>query len=99
MTDDQIEELIEEATVDCYDEEECLVGFFTMIEDELQLPFKAKVFEEEIEVISVKHIRNSIKVICQKNDSKQSVDITDIACDWNKIEGGKWVIAYKSWLT
>ena len=37
------EELIEEATVDCYDEEEQHSGLLTMIENEVVFPFAAKV--------------------------------------------------------
>ncbi len=42
LTDEELEELIEEATVDCYDESECLSGFAVMIEDNLEFPFVAK---------------------------------------------------------
>ena len=37
---DRIQELIEEATVDAYDEEEQFAGFFTMIEDNVKTPFQ-----------------------------------------------------------
>jgi len=37
-----LESLIEEATVDCYDEEECRIGFLTMLQDNIQTPFEAK---------------------------------------------------------
>lgn len=36
----RLERLIEEAIVDCYGEEEQATGLFTMIEDNLALPFK-----------------------------------------------------------
>jgi hypothetical protein len=39
-----LEALIEEATVDCYDEYEQATGLFTMIEDELDLPFTMHIF-------------------------------------------------------
>ena len=36
---ERLEELIEEATVDCYDEEEQHSGLLTMIEDDVVFPF------------------------------------------------------------
>jgi hypothetical protein len=35
-----LDELIAEATVDCYNEEEQLTGLFTLIEDNLALPLR-----------------------------------------------------------
>ncbi|GAA2617268.1 hypothetical protein GCM10010399_55330 [Dactylosporangium fulvum] len=39
----QLDALVEEATVDCYNEDEQLTGLFTMIEDNLALPFTTEV--------------------------------------------------------
>jgi hypothetical protein len=39
-SDARLEELIEQATVDCYNEEEQVTGLFTMIEDNLAIPFE-----------------------------------------------------------
>ena len=36
--------MIEEATVDAYGELEQTVGFFTLLEERLKLPFKTEVF-------------------------------------------------------
>lgn len=47
---ERLEELIEEATVDCYDEEEQHSGLLTMIEDEVVFPFDAKVIGEIVQI-------------------------------------------------
>lgn len=60
LTDEELEELIEEATVDCYDESECLSSFAVMIEDNLEFPFVAKVIGEEITVTGVTEEKNRI---------------------------------------
>jgi hypothetical protein len=39
----KLDEMIEEATVDAYGESEQTVGFFTMLEERLKLPFKTEV--------------------------------------------------------
>ena len=48
-----LRELIEEATVDCYDEEEQATGLFTMIEEKLALPLKTTVLGITADVVSV----------------------------------------------
>ena len=45
-----LETLIEEATVDCYDEYEQAAGLLTMIQDELDLPFTTRVLGMEVAV-------------------------------------------------
>lgn len=39
----QLDQMIEEATVDCHDESEQLTGWFTMFEENLELPFETTV--------------------------------------------------------
>lgn len=39
----QLDAMVEEATVDCYNEDEQLTGLFTMLEDNLVLPFQTQV--------------------------------------------------------
>ena len=41
----RLEELVEEAIVDAYNEAEQACGFFTMMEDNLKLPFPTEVLE------------------------------------------------------
>lgn len=36
----RLEAMVAEATVDCYNESEQVTGLFTMIEENLELPFK-----------------------------------------------------------
>ena len=49
----ELDELIEEATVDCYNESEQVTGLFTMIEEHLDLPFQATVLGMPVTVASV----------------------------------------------
>ena len=39
----KLDEMIEEATVDAYGESEQTFGFFTLLEEQLKLPFKTEV--------------------------------------------------------
>ena len=46
----KLDELIEEATVDAYDESEQTTAFYTMFEEHLALPFKTEVLGVEVSV-------------------------------------------------
>ena len=52
-TAERLDELIEEATVDCYDVEEQASGFFNMIDEYLALPFTTRIFGIEVSVAEV----------------------------------------------
>ena len=49
----KLDKMIEEATVDCYDELEQASGFYTMIEDHLAVPFATQVLGVEVSVVGV----------------------------------------------
>ena len=49
----KLDKMIEEATVDCYDEMEQVSGFFTMIEDHLAIPFATQVLGVEVSVVGI----------------------------------------------
>lgn len=40
--------LIAEATVDCYNDSECVTGFHTMIDDHLEVPFQTRVLGADV---------------------------------------------------
>lgn len=90
-----IDQLIEEATVDCYDEYEQRFGFEGMFEDKLKFPFPAKVVGEKVTVVGLSHQSDSIKVICQRNDKSYRIDILNIEYDPKKVQGSQWIEAYR----
>jgi hypothetical protein len=95
----RIDQLIEEATVDCYNEEEAHVGLLTMIQDNVVCPFHAKVIGEEIEVIALEWPESGygMKAVCERQGKKHRVDITSL--EWMKPlpEGFEWIVAYLAW--
>ncbi len=51
--EDRLQELLAEATVDCYDEEEEFWGIWTMLEEELHFPLSASLIGEPVELIGL----------------------------------------------
>ena len=97
-TKKNLDKLIQEATIDCYDEGECLSGFYTILEENIQFPFPAIVIGEEVEVVGVEWADNGIKAQCHRKHKSYSVNIVDIEYNSNIVLGAEWINAYKKWI-
>lgn len=53
VSDAELNRMIKEATVDAYGESEQTVGFLTMLDDNLAVPFRTEVFGVEVRVVRV----------------------------------------------
>src|SRR5215470_3751926 len=75
----QLDELIEEATVDCHDEEEQASGFFAIIDDNLALPFMTPILGVEASVSAIEMDDDGrIKAVCERNGEQQRIDLIDL---------------------
>ncbi len=94
----RLDELVEEATVDCYNESEQVSGFFCMLEDQLAIPFTTKLLGEEIivEKIDVTE-EDEIIAICRRGRNRQRVNILDLPLPNPSPTGAEWIEAYRHW--
>src|SRR5207237_10114262 len=75
----RLKELIEQASVDAYGEEEQVGVFFTMLDEHLALPFRVKVLGVDADVQNVDMTRDGqIVVICHRGKSRQEIIIHDL---------------------
>ena len=94
----QLDRLIEEATVDAYGESEQRVGFFTMLEDELALPFDTRVLGAPVTVERIDLTRaDEIVAICRRGRARQPVPILDLPLPKPLPAGAEWIEAYRRW--
>lgn len=91
--------MIEEATVDCYDESERATGWFTMIDENLAVPFDTMVLGVlvTVERVNLNH-REQIVAICSRGRDRQSLPILDLPLPTPPPDGAEWVEAYRHWL-
>ncbi|HEV7804945.1 MAG TPA: hypothetical protein VGO80_03945 [Solirubrobacteraceae bacterium] len=95
----ELDALIEEATIDCYNEDEQVTGLLTMIEDSLDTPFEARVLgsdvtAERIELADCGHI----VAICARGNQRQAIPIIDLRLPTAPPAGAEWIEAYRRWL-
>ncbi len=98
MSKARLEEMVEEAIVDAYGESEQAVGFFTVIEDNLRMPFETLLLGVAVKVERVElNDREDIVAICRRGRERQAVPILDLPLPSPKPEGWEWIEAYRHW--
>ncbi len=96
LTPKRLNALIEEAIVDAYGESEQLVGFFTMIEDNLALPFETAVLGVTVTVERVRLTdADEIVAICRRGRARQAIPILELPLPQRPPEGYEWIEAYR----
>ncbi len=93
-----LDELVEEAIVDAYGEDEQLTGFYTMIEDNLTLPFTTMVLGIEVTVAGIDLTDFGIVAICVRGTHRQSIPIPDLPLPAPPPPGSEWIAAYRHWV-
>lgn len=88
--------LVEEATVDCYNESEAVCGFYTMIEDHLEVPFTTVVLGVDVEVTRVELTRHEeIVAVCARGRQRQRIPVCDLPLPSPPPAGAEWIEAYR----
>jgi hypothetical protein len=93
-----LDKLIEEATVDCYNDSEEVTGIFTMLEENLAVPFATTIFGVEITVERVDmNDAGEIVVVCRRGRERQKVPVIDLPLPEPRPKGAEWIDAYRRW--
>jgi Calcium binding len=95
----RLEAMVEEATVDCYNEEEQATGLFTMIEENLTVPFETRVLGVSVTVTDV-DLTDSIQIVatCRRDGLRQAIPILDLPLPTPPPADTDWIEAYRRWL-
>ncbi|MEV5745257.1 hypothetical protein AB0L30_34800 [Microbispora rosea] len=92
----QLDTLVEQATVDAYDDDERLSGFHVMIEDSLAMPFRTTVLGVEVTVKKVElRAGSGIVATCVRGRHRQEIGILDLPLPDPPPEGSEWIEAYR----
>ena len=98
LTKKRLEELIEEATTDAYGESEQVGGFYTMMENDLQLPFTTHILGVEVTVESIDMTdAEEIVAVCTRAGKRQKISITELPLPSPPPGGSELIEAYRYW--
>ncbi len=91
-----LDKLIEEATVDCYDESEAISGIFNMMEENLAVPFKTTILGVDVTVERI-DLNEAIVAVCRRGQGRQRIPILDLPLPKPGPKGVEWINAYRRW--
>lgn len=95
----ELDELVAEAIVDAYNDDEQLTGLYTMIEDNLAFPFATTVLGVAVTVERVQLTpRDEIVAVCRRAGIRQTVPLLDLPLPSPRPAGSEWIAAYRHWL-
>jgi hypothetical protein len=90
--------MIEQATVDAYGDSEQITGWFTLIEENLAVPFETKVLGV---LITVERVdldgSEQIVAIRGRGRAQQSLPIINLPLPTPLPNGVEWIEAYRHW--
>lgn len=100
LSDAELDALVEQATVDAYDEYERLASFHVVIEEHLAVPFRTTVLGVEVTVTKIDLLSGTgIAAICSRGRHRQAVGILDLPLPAPAPSGAEWIGAYRRWAT
>ncbi|MBK8905743.1 MAG: hypothetical protein IPM53_31460 [Anaerolineaceae bacterium] len=101
MDEERLQDLIAEATVDCYDEIEAFWGMLAQLDIELRCPFEATVLGDKVQVLGVDNDasseRRGVMVTVEKNGRTYAFPLAEIEPVQQTGHNAEWVAAYKLW--
>ena len=94
----ELDRLIEEATVDCHDESEQMSGFYTMLEENIELPFETQVLGVEVTVERIDLTdAEEIVAVCRRGQTQQVIPILHLPLPGPSPQGAEWIEAFRRW--
>ena len=97
LSEAELDALIAQATVDCYNEDEELAGFAAMIKDNLAVPFETTVLGVTVTVRKISQTGSGIVAICVHGKHRQTIPILDLPLPDLPTQGVEWIAAYRRW--
>jgi hypothetical protein len=90
--------LIEEATVDTYDEIEAVNGFLVAIDEHLAVPFSTTVLGVEVTVVGI-DVTNDFRIVARRvrEEFRQDIGLAELPLPDPPPKGAHWVEAYRRW--
>jgi hypothetical protein len=94
----RLDEMVEQATVDCYNESEQVTGLFTAIEDALAVPFETRLLGARVTVAAVDlTVDDRIVARVRRAGERQRIPLLDLPLPDPPPDGAEWIGAYRHW--
>ncbi|MEQ9406514.1 MAG: calcium-binding protein [Fuerstiella sp.] len=97
---DAVREAHDDATVDCYDASEQHSGLLTMVDQELQFPFPARVIGEDVTVVDMEwpgDCELGLDLVVEHKGERHRVDARSVEVLEPLPDGHLFLAAYLAW--
>lgn len=98
----RLEALLEEATVDCYDEEEEFWGMFSTLGDRLSYPLQAQLLGETVALVGLDDdrsgLRRGVMARVRKGEKEYTVALSELEMLDPDPVSAEWLAAYRYWM-
>jgi hypothetical protein len=95
---EHLDALVEEATIDANGDSEQVTGFYTMMENDLRLPFDTNILGVAVTVESIDFRGDDeLVAVCRKGSTRQTISLLDLPLPSPPPEGAAWIAAYCHW--
>jgi hypothetical protein len=97
LSEADLDALVAQATVDCYNEDEELAGLAVMLQDNLAVPFQTAVLGVTVIVRKIDQTESGIVAICVRGKHRQAILVLDLPLPDPPPRGAEWIAAYRHW--
>jgi hypothetical protein len=97
LSEEELNALAEEATVDAYNDEEQLGGFAVMTEDNPEMPLETTVLGVMLTVRGVTQTESGIVADCVRDGQHQPISVLDLPLPEPPPKGAEWIAACRRW--
>lgn len=97
LSQEELDALVEQATIDAYGDDEQLAGFAVMIEDNLEMPFVTTVLGVTVLVKGVTQTASGIMADCVRDSYHQAIHVLDLPLPEPPPKGAECIAAYRHW--
>ena len=86
--------------MDAYGESEQVTGFYTMMENDLRLPFETEILGMTVNVEGIDITEDDqLVAVCRKDKTKQRISLSELRLPSPLPKGAEWIVAYRCWRT
>jgi hypothetical protein len=98
LSNAMFDKMIDEALVDAYGESDQMTAFYTMLEDNILVPFQTEMLGVDVTVERIDMTDDEqIVAVCRRGKARQRIPILELPLPNPPPLGAEWIEAFRRW--